>query len=149
LGDFDDIKIAFFINTQNFWAYSCVHYWNDISTNEIKFHILKVLFIFVTKSGFVVVISYRTIREYIDEHGDVEDQLNNWYKIAEKSDWANFSEVKQMFNSVDAVGNDLYVFNIKGNNYRLIVRIIFRVRTIYIKFIGTHKEYDKVILDDL
>lgn len=122
---------------------------SDISRNEIKFHILKVLFIFVIKSGFVVVISYRTIREYIDEHSDVEDQLNNWYKIAEKSDWANFSEVKQMFNSVDAVGNDLYVFNIKGNNYRLIVRIIFRVRTIYIKFVGTHKEYDKVILDDL
>jgi mRNA interferase HigB len=101
------------------------------------------------KSGTVVVISYRTIREYIDEHSDVEDQLNNWYKIAEKSDWANFSEVRQMFNSVDAVGNDLYVFNIKGNNYRLIVRIIFRVRTIYIRFVGTHKEYDKVILDDL
>jgi mRNA interferase HigB len=75
--------------------------------------------------------------------------LNNWYKIAEKSDWANFSEVKQMFNSVDSVGNDLYVFNIKGNNYRLIVRIIFRVRTIYIKFMGIHKEYDKVMLDDL
>jgi len=57
--------------------------------------------------------------------------------------------MRQIFNSVDAVGNDLYVFNIKGNNYRLIVRIIFRVRTIYIKFIGTHKEYDKVNLDDL
>jgi mRNA interferase HigB len=97
----------------------------------------------------VVVISYRTIREYIDEHKMVEDQLNNWYTIAEQSDWANFNELRQMFNSVDAVGNDLYVFNIKGNEYRLIVRIIFRVRTIYIKFIGTHKEYDKVILDDL
>lgn len=97
----------------------------------------------------MVVISYRTIREYTDLHKDVEDQLNNWYVIAEKSDWANFNEVRQMFNSADAVGNDLYVFNIKGNTYRLIVRIIFRVRTIYIKFIGTHKEYDKLNLDDL
>jgi mRNA interferase HigB len=97
----------------------------------------------------VVVISYRTIREYADSHKDVGDQLNNWYIIAEKSDWANFHEVRKMFNSVDAVGNDLYVFNIKGNDYRLIVRIIFRVRTIYIKFVGTHKEYDKVNLDDL
>ena len=97
----------------------------------------------------MVVISYRTIRQYIDKHKVVEDQLNNWYIIAEKSDWANFNELRQMFNSVDAVGNDLYVFNIKGNEYRLIVRIIFRVRTIYIKFIGTHKEYDKVNLDDL
>lgn len=72
----------------------------------------------------MVVISYRTIREYTDLHKDVEDQLNNWYVIAEKSDWASFNEVRQMFNSADAVGNDLYVFNIKGNTYRLIVRII-------------------------
>jgi mRNA interferase HigB len=54
-----------------------------------------------------------------------------------------------LFNTVDAVGNDLCVFNIKGNKYRLIARIIFRVRTIYIKFIGTHKEYDRVNLDEL
>ena len=97
----------------------------------------------------MVIISYRTIREYADRRKDIEDQLNNWYTISEKYDWANFNEMRQIFNSVDAVGNDLYVFNIKGNDYRLIVRIIFRVRTIYIKFIGTHKEYDKVNLDDL
>ena len=97
----------------------------------------------------MVVISYKTIREYVEDHRDVEDQLNNWYTIAEKSDWANFNELRQMFNSVDSVGNDLYVFNIKGNEYRLIVRIIFRVRTIYVKFIGSHKEYDKVKLGDL
>lgn len=97
----------------------------------------------------MVIISYRTIREYTDQRRDVEDQLNNWYTIAEKSDWSNFNEMRQTFNSADAVGNDLYVFNIKGNDYRLIVRIIFRVRTVYIKFIGTHKEYDKVNLDDL
>ena len=54
-----------------------------------------------------------------------------------------------MFGSVDFVGNDLYVFNIKGNQYRLIVRIKFKIRTIYIRFIGTHKEYDRVKLDDL
>lgn len=97
----------------------------------------------------MVVISYKKIREYTDRHTEVEDQLNNWYTITEKSDWANFNELRQLFNSADAVGNDLYVFNIKGNDYRLIVRIIFRVRTVYIRFIGTHKEYDKVNLDDL
>lgn len=73
----------------------------------------------------MVVISYRTIREFADKHNDVEDQLNNWYVIAEQADWANFNEVRKMFGSADAVGNDLYVFNIKGNDYRLIVRIIF------------------------
>jgi len=52
--------------------------------------------------------------------------------------------MKNTFNSVDAVGNDRYVFNIRGNNYRLIALIIFKVRTVFILFIGTHKEYDKV-----
>ena len=97
----------------------------------------------------MVVISYRTIKEFIVEHPDAEDALNNWYTIAEKSDWANFNEVRETFGSADAVGSDLYVFNIKGNHYRLIVWIIFRVRTIYIKFIGTHKQYDQVNLDKL
>jgi mRNA interferase HigB len=110
---------------------------------------MKFYFITLSHTPSMVVISYRIIREYTANHKDVEDQLNNWYTIAEKSDWANFNELRRVFNSVDAVGNDLYVFNIKGNDYRLIVRIIFRVRTIYIKFVGTHKEYDKVNLDDL
>ena len=56
----------------------------------------------------MVVISYRTIREYMDQHKDVEDQLNNWYIIADKSDWANFNEMRQIFNSVDAVGDSNY-----------------------------------------
>ncbi|MCG2615226.1 type II toxin-antitoxin system HigB family toxin [Terrimonas sp. NA20] len=97
----------------------------------------------------MVVISYKTIKDYAERHKNVSDQLNNWYKVTEKSDWANFHEVKQLFNSVDAVGDDLYVFNIKGNEYRLIARIFFRVRTVYIKFVGTHKEYDKLDLTDL
>ena len=67
----------------------------------------------------MVIISYRTIREYADRRKDIEDQLNNWYTISEKSDWANFNEMRQIFNSVDAVGNDLYVFNIKGNGLSL------------------------------
>ncbi len=75
--------------------------------------------------------------------------MNNWYKYADQSDWANFNEMREMYGSVDSVGNDLYVFNIRGGNYRLIVRIIFSVRTIFIRFIGTHKEYNEVDLDDL
>lgn len=97
----------------------------------------------------MVVISYKTIREYTNKRKEVEDQLNNWYMIAERSDWANFNEIRATFNSVDAVGNDLYVFNVKGNDFRLVARIIFRVRTVYIKFIGTHKEYENANLKNL
>lgn len=97
----------------------------------------------------MVVISYKAIREFSEAHPDSVEALNNWYIVVEKADWANFNEVREMFGSADSVGNGLYVFNIRGGHYRLIVRIIFRVRTIYIKFVGTHKEYDKVNLDDL
>lgn len=96
----------------------------------------------------MVVISYKSIREFSIKHKEAEDALNNWFTIAEKSDWANFNELREMFNSADSVGNDLYVFNIKGNKYRLIARIIFKVRTIYIKFIGTHSQYDRLNLND-
>lgn len=97
----------------------------------------------------MVVISYRVLREFAEKHKDVEDQLNNWYVIALKADWANFNEVREIFASVDAVGRDLYVFNIKGNKYRLIVRIIFSVRTIYIRFVGTHGQYNRIDLTTL
>ena len=97
----------------------------------------------------MVVISYKAIRDFVRQYRDAEESLNNWYIIATETDWRNFNEIRQLFGSCDAVGNDLYVFNIHGNKYRLIVRIIFRVRTIYIKFVGTHQEYDKVNLNDL
>lgn len=97
----------------------------------------------------MVILSYGTIRDFINEHPDAADSLNNWYTITEGADWANFNELRMTFGSADAVGDDLYVFNIKGNRYRLITRIIFRVRTVFIRFIGTHAEYDKANLGDL
>ena len=92
----------------------------------------------------MVVISYRTIRDFSDKHNDSKDPLNNWYTIVEKGDFANFNELRTVFNSVDAVGNDRYVFNIKGNKYRLIALIQFNVRTVYVLFVGTHAEYNKI-----
>ena len=97
----------------------------------------------------MVVLSYRTIREFSAIHPDAAEALDNWYIFTEAADWKNFNEMRRMYGSVDAIGNDLYVFNIRGGNYRLIVRIIFRVRTVYIKFIGTHKEYNSVNINEL
>ncbi|MDQ2862658.1 MAG: type II toxin-antitoxin system HigB family toxin [Bacteroidota bacterium] len=62
----------------------------------------------------------------------------------EKGNFANLNQLKQVFNSVDYVGNDRYVFNIAGNKYRLIAMIHFNIRTVYILFAGTHGEYDRV-----
>jgi mRNA interferase HigB len=76
----------------------------------------------------MVIISYKTIREYGEKRIEAFEALDNWYTIVEKADFANFAELRAVFNSVDSVGDDLYVFNIKGNHYRLIVRIHFNVR---------------------
>ncbi len=92
----------------------------------------------------MVIISKVIFIEFGLDNPESIEALNKWYDETKKADWANFSEMKKTFNSVDSVGNDRYVFNIKGNNYRLVAMIFFDIRTIYIRFLGTHKEYDKV-----
>ncbi len=92
----------------------------------------------------MVIISKAIISTFTRVHNDAETPLEDWYETTKTADWKNFNEMKQSFNSVDAVGNDRYVFNIKGNSYRLIALIIFKVRTVFILFIGTHTAYDKI-----
>lgn len=92
----------------------------------------------------MVVISYGVLRDFFEIYADAKDALNNWYRISQSADWSNYHEMKTMFNSVDAVGNDRYVFNIRGSNYRLVAMIFFDIRTVYIRFVGTHSEYDKI-----
>jgi mRNA interferase HigB len=92
----------------------------------------------------MVVISYGTLKEFFTVHAGAKDALNNWYRAVELADWSNFHEMKLMFGSVDAVGNDRFVFNIKGNSYRVVAMIFFDVRTVYVRFVGTHAEYDKL-----
>jgi mRNA interferase HigB len=67
-----------------------------------------------------------------------------WYEGVKLADWIDFSALKRTFNSADHVGNDRYVFDIKGNRYRVVAMIIFKVRTVFILFVGTHKEFDRI-----
>ncbi len=90
------------------------------------------------------VVTPRRISEFIEKYPDTEVSLMFWYSIVKKSEWNNFADLKNTFNSVDNVGNNRYVFNIKGNHYRLVAIIIFASKKLYIRFIGTHKEYDKI-----
>jgi mRNA interferase HigB len=94
----------------------------------------------------MVVMTYKKIRDFEKRHPQFFEALDNWYSITEKANWRNFHDVKNVFNSADAVGRDLYVFNVRGNQLRIVVKIVFRVRTVFIKFIGTHAEYDKLDL---
>ena len=77
----------------------------------------------------MVVISRPIIREFISRFPLSANALNDWYDKTKNSDWSNFAEVKKTFNSCDVIGNDRYVFDIAGNNYRLIAMIFFRKRT--------------------
>ena len=92
----------------------------------------------------MVVISKAVLKEFAEKNPDADTALNKWYSETKAADWRNFSELKRTFNTADAVSNDRYVFDIKGNQYRIIALIIFRKRTVFILFIGTHKEYDKI-----
>lgn len=90
------------------------------------------------------IFTEQTLKEYADSHPDSKTALQEWTTIVKRSDWTCFADVKKTFNSVDNVGNQHYVFNIKGNNYRLVVVVKFTIKFVYIRFIGTHKEYDKI-----
>lgn len=90
------------------------------------------------------VVTFKRIKEFSEIHSDAENSLNFWYHTVRSKNWSNINDLRQDFNTVDYVGNHRFVFNIKGNDYRLIAIISFNTKKIYIRFIGTHTEYDKI-----
>lgn len=90
------------------------------------------------------VISKRTLREFWEKHTDSEQQLKTWYKEAYTANWNSPNEIKREYAKASIVGNNRVVFNICGNKYRLIIKINYERKWIFIRFIGTHKEYDKI-----
>jgi mRNA interferase HigB len=92
----------------------------------------------------MVVLIKKTLSTFAEKHPLAAAPLNNWYNIAKAANWNKLTDVKEVLNNVDYVGNDRYVFNIKGNDYRLVAMIFFDKRTLFIRFIGTHAEYDKI-----
>ncbi len=92
------------------------------------------------------IVSLRTLKEHWEKPGreDSEEQLKAWYQEARKASWGTPNEVKEQFRNVSILGNNRLVFNICGNKYRLIVKINYAAQWIFIRFVGTHKEYDKI-----
>ena len=90
------------------------------------------------------IISRKTIVQYYTENPKAQIALEQWVEKTENAEWHSFADIKKTFNSVDSVGNQHYVFNIKGNKYRLIVVVKFTIGHIFIRFVGTHSEYDKI-----
>jgi len=90
------------------------------------------------------IVSFRKLREFFEEDPNSKVALQDWYKRASKAQWDNFSDIKKTFNSVDSVGNSRFVFNVKGNHYRIVTQILFTLKRIYIRWVGNHKNYDNI-----
>lgn len=90
------------------------------------------------------IFTEQKLKEFIEKYPDAKLPLQTWVKEVKNGNWTSFADIKKSFNSVDSVGNQRYVFNIKGNHYRLVVVIKFTIGFVYIRFVGTHKEYDKI-----
>lgn len=92
------------------------------------------------------IVSHKKLKEHYQIKGreDSRIALERWYDVAEKAGWRSLSDIKVDFPATDYVGNQHYVFNIRGNNYRLVVVIKFTMGYIFVRWVGTHKEYDKI-----
>lgn len=90
------------------------------------------------------VIAKKILREFWEKHSDCEQQLKAWYQEVDRGVWRNINELKSEYPSLSILEDSRVCFNIKGNKYRLIVKINFNYQMVWIRFIGTHAEYDKI-----
>jgi mRNA interferase HigB len=95
------------------------------------------------------VIAKKILRDFWFVHADCEQQLKSWFQETSKSEWKNPNEIRKEYPSASILNDNRFVFNIKGNNYRLIVKINFDYQMVWIRFIGTHAEYDKIDANEI
>ena len=94
-------------------------------------------------------IAKRTLREFWKKHEDCEEQLKAWHDEAEEAKWITPGDIKRAYPSASLLTGNRVVFNVKGNTYRLIVRINYKFGMVWIRFIGTHAEYDKINANEI
>jgi mRNA interferase HigB len=92
------------------------------------------------------IIAFRSLREFFEkpEYADSESSLRSWYHDVKTADWKNSNELKEQYKNASTIGDGRVVFNIKGNDYRLVVAIDYEFQVVFVRFIGTHKQYDKI-----
>jgi mRNA interferase HigB len=92
----------------------------------------------------VRIIARKTLIQAWTKHRDAEQPLRAWYHDAEAAQWASPADIRALYPTASIVGDERVVFNVRGNHYRLVVAINYPARIVYIKFFGTHAEYDKI-----
>lgn len=90
------------------------------------------------------IIARRTLREFYAAHADAKSALEAWFYEASVAKWAEPQDIKQRYPSADILPGNRVVFNIKGNTYRLIIKIHYNTGIVFIRFVGTHADYDKI-----
>lgn len=95
------------------------------------------------------VLAKRTLREFWERHREAEQPLRAWYREVARGDWDTPAKVKARYPSASIVTGNRVVFNVKGNAYRLVAEINYRYRIVYVRFVGTHAEYDAVNVEEV
>ena len=95
------------------------------------------------------IISRKTLKDFYETHPDAEQPLLAWYREAKDADWNKPSDIKAKFGSASVLKDKIVIFNIGGNKYRLVVRVFFESHLVYVRFVGTHAEYDAINPEDL
>ncbi|MCX6048865.1 MAG: type II toxin-antitoxin system HigB family toxin [Chloroflexi bacterium] len=90
------------------------------------------------------IVSIQTLRAFWQKHTDAERPLRAWYALAEKASWRSPTEIKAALGNVSFISHDRVIFNIKGNDYRLVVIVAYQKGRLFIRFVGTHTEYDRI-----
>ncbi len=95
------------------------------------------------------IISKRTLIEFYQQYNNSASALESWHQEMLKSNFSNSNEIKEKYKSASIIGDNKIIFNICGNKYRLIVKINYFTKRVFIKFIGTHKQYDKFNINNI
>ena len=89
-------------------------------------------------------IALGTLRNFWDRHPDAEIPLRSWYADASRADWRRPADIKAAYRNASFIANNRVVFNIKGNDYRLVAAVHYNRGMMFIRFVGTHAEYDRI-----
>jgi len=92
----------------------------------------------------VRIINRRLLRELWDKHPDATIFLQTWFHDVEHASWSSPADMKEVYRNASFVANNRVVFNIKGNHYRLVAVVVYQYSLVYIRFVGTHEEYDRI-----
>ncbi len=90
------------------------------------------------------IIAKKTLQDFWIKYPETEQSLLSWYKMVKIASWNNFEDVRNQFSSFKIIGSDRIIFKIKGNHYRLIIKISFLNKIVWIRFIGDHQSYDRI-----